>query len=101
MAIEQNEVEHLANLARVAVSEREREGLRNDLEEILMFVSQVKEISSLDTTGQAGVATPEAGEHRNILRNDDAPHEAGIFTEGLLAAAPARKGSRISVKKIL
>ena len=94
MAIELKDVEHLAGLARIAVSDTEKEILRHDLEEILAYVSQVKEVA-------VDVPAPEAGELRNVMREDKDPHEPGIFTEDLLAAAPAREGNRLVVKKIL
>lgn len=94
MAIGINDVEHLAGLARMEITDREKEGLKNDLEEILSFVSQVKE-------AVAEVPAPSAGALRNVFRDDRAPHEPGAFTEDLLAAAPLRTGDRIAVKKIL
>lgn len=94
MAIELTDVEHLAGLARLAISDSEKEALKNDLEGILSFVSQIKEV-----TGEAPV--PEAGELRNVMRDDADPHEASIFAENLLAAAPMREGDRVAVKKIL
>lgn len=94
MAIELKDVEHLAGLARIAVSEEEKKILQHDLEEILAYVSQVKEVGF-------DVGAPEAGELRNVMREDSEPHESGKFTEDILAQAPAREGNRISVKKIL
>lgn len=96
MAIELRDVEHLAGLARVAISDNEKEELRDDLEEILSFVSQIKEAEQGEHLGQG-----EQGEIYNIMREDSDPHESGIFTEDLLVAAHAREGNRISVKKIL
>ena len=94
MTIELKDVEHLAGLARIAVSDSEKEVLRHDMEEILAYVSQVTSV-----TAEPGV--PEAGDLRNVMREDENPHEAGIFTEDILKQAPAREGNRISVKKIL
>lgn len=94
MSIEIKDVEHLANLARIEISDSEKEDLKNDLEEILSFVSQIKE-ASVETV------TPEIGEHYNVMRADENPHEAGIFSEDLLSSAPSRKEHHIVVKKIL
>ncbi|MFZ2303691.1 MAG: Asp-tRNA(Asn)/Glu-tRNA(Gln) amidotransferase subunit GatC [Minisyncoccia bacterium] len=94
MAIELIDVEHLAGLARIAVSDEEKKILQHDLEEILSYVSQVKEVT-------AEIHTPEAGELRNVMREDSNPHEGGVFTEEILKQAPSRDGNRISVKKIL
>lgn len=94
MSIELKDVEHLAGLARIAVSDSEKEVLRKDLEDILEYVSQVKEVA-------AEMGTPEAGELRNVMREDEEAHEGGVFTEDILSQAPAREGNRLSVKKIL
>lgn len=94
MAIEIQDVEHLAGLARIAVSDSEKEVLRHDLEEILAYVSEIKNVT-------AEFEGSEVQELHNAMRPDGDPHEPGIFTEDLLAAAPARKGDRVSVKKIL
>ena len=94
MVVELKDVEHLAGLARISILDSEKESLRHDLEEILAYVSQVK-----DATTNIGV--PAVGELRNVMRADNEPHESGMFTEVLLSAAPARQGNRLLVKKIL
>lgn len=94
MAIELKDVEHLAGLARIAVSEEEKKILQHDLEEILAYVSQVTKVT-------AELGAPIAGEHCNIMREDSEPHEPGVYTEDILSQAPTREGNRISVKKIL
>lgn len=97
MAIEIQDVEHLAGLARIAISDSEKELLRHDLEEILAYVSQIKEVES----GKLKVESGEQGELYNVMREDINPHESGMFTEDILRQAPSRKGDRIAVKKIL
>ena len=94
MTVELKDVEHLAGLARIAISDNEKEVLRHDLEEILAYVSQVKEVA-------AERGAPSVGDVRNVMRDDRDPHEAGMFTEDLLSAAPMRAGNRLLVKKIL
>lgn len=94
MAIELKDVEHLAGLARIAISEEEKKILQRDLEEILGYVS---------TTG-IGVGPSEyilEEELRNVMREDTEPHASGKFTEDILSQAPVREGNRISVKKIM
>lgn len=94
MAIEIKDVEHLAGLARIEVSDSEKEVLRHDLEEILAYVSQVTKVT-------AELGAPTAGELRNVMREDGEPHEPGMFTEDILKQAPSREGNRVLVKKIL
>lgn len=94
MAIEMKDVEHLAGLARIAVSDSEKELLQHDLKEILAYVSQIKEV-------QSEKLKVESRELRNVMREDSTPHESGIFTEEILKQAPSREGNRVFVKKIL
>lgn len=94
MAIEIKDIEHLAGLARIAISDNEKKTLQHDLEEILTYVSQISE-------EEYSITNSQAGELRNVMRADEEPHESGIFTEDILRQAPTRDGNRISVKKIL
>lgn len=94
MTIELKDVEHLAGLARIEVSDSEKDLLRHDLEEILAYVSQVTKVT-------AEIGVPEAGELRNVMRADAEPHESGMFTEIILSGAPVREGNRVLVKKIM
>lgn len=92
--IEIKDIEKLASLARLAIANSEKEGLRREVDAILEYVGQIKE---------AGV---EAGERkvpelRNVMRADENPHKSGINTEDLLNSAPEREGEYIKVKKIL
>lgn len=96
MVIELKDVEHLAGLARITISDDEKEKLKDDLEGILSFVSQIKEMEQGEHLGQG-----EQGELYNIMRADGNPHESGMFTEDLLVATPTREEGCIAVKKIL
>lgn len=95
--IEIKDVEHLAGLARIAISNNEKELLRHDLEEILGYVSQVKNAEERGSNAEER----EKGELYNVMREDDEPHQAGLYTEDILKQAPSREGDRIAVKKIL
>jgi aspartyl-tRNA(Asn)/glutamyl-tRNA(Gln) amidotransferase subunit C len=88
------DVEKLADLARIKLSEGEVSELQKELDTILSYVSEIQ-----------GVSVPDKedflDDHRNILREDKEPHESGVFTEVLLSQAPNREGDYIKVKKIL
>lgn len=103
MAIEMKDVEHLAGLARIAVSDGEKELLRRDLEGILAYVSEIKEVGGGQLATDTAPRTFDGvrGEIHNVMRADENPHDSGMFTDDLLAAAPAREGNRVLVKKIL
>lgn len=93
--ISTEEIEKLANLSRLALSEDEKAGLRKEFDSILGYVEQVQKISV------ATFSEKVTGTFRNVMREDVNPHESGIFTEELLATAPKREGQYIRVKKIL
>lgn len=94
MTIQCKDIEHLAGLSRISVSDAEIEGLRHDLEEILAYVSEIKNVAT-------GEIMSTVGEVRNVLRDDENPHEVGKYREDLLTALPSREGNRALVKKIL
>ncbi len=89
------EIDKLAALARIQLSVEEKKKLQKDIGAILEYVKQVQNISP----ARGGI--DNKGGINNVFREDVSPHESGIFTETLLAAAPAREGQYIKVKKIL
>jgi len=92
--IEKGEVEKLSELARIEISEDEKAGLMGDLDVILGYVSEVREVIT-------GDVEPTAGRLRNVMRKDVDPYEVGKFTEEIMEGAPNRDGDYIKVKKIL
>jgi|SRR3989338_7321565 len=89
----QVDVRSLATLARLEVSDEELAKLGKEIPDILAFVEIIQKVSA------------DAPEHapalKNVLRVDEKPHESGIYTEKLLAAAPAREGNRVAVKQVI
>ena len=95
------EVEHLAKLARIGMTDDEKRELQKDLERILDYVSEIKEVSDSTSSPQAEKSEVVISEHRNVMRDDEQPHETGMYTEDILNLAPARAGNYIKVKKVL
>lgn len=91
--ITREDIEKLANLSRIKISDAEKDSMQKDIESILEYVGQVKNISTPSAT--------EVPELRNIMRDDIVTHESGEYTDDLLACAPARDGNYLKVKKIL
>lgn len=95
MTISKEDVEKLAQLARIDLPEAEKESLTKDLDNIIKFVDELKGANvSLDD--HTTVGTPH-----NVLRDDTNAHETGMYTEALLNNAPAREGDYVKVKNIL
>ncbi len=92
--IDKSDIDKLSNLARVAVSEEEKETFLAEIGSILSYVSHIESVSS-------GVQDEVSFGQKNILREDHSPHETGVFTERLLNEAPTVQDGFIRVKKIL
>lgn len=89
-------VEKLAHLARIGISDAEAARISADVDAILAYVAHVQEAPAAD-------AEHRVGSHYNVLREDGNAHTRGAYTDALLRAAPHTDaaGTRIQVKKIL
>ena len=92
--ITREDIEKLATLARIKISDEEKESLRVDIENILGYVKSVEGF-------QASEKINTVGPIHNVMRDDVVTHTTGEYTESLLAVAPARQGNYVKVKKIL
>lgn len=95
--ISEKEVEKIASLARLQLSEKEKSKFRQDLAAVLDFVEKLKELNVekvLPTT--SGAATT------NVMRADQ-PKERGEReeVEAMLEQIPERKERFVKVKSIL
>jgi len=93
--IKKEDVEHLATLSRIELTPTEAEDFAKDITNILGYVSEIKDMTGEETSEK------KVGALFNVFREDGEPHEAGKYTEDLLALAPERQGQYIKVKKIL
>ncbi len=88
------DVEQLAALSRIALTDNEKDDLANSMTDILGFVSDVQGITSVEKEKKATGLF-------NVMREDVPSHVEGAYTEAILGSAPRRKGQYIHVKKIL
>jgi aspartyl/glutamyl-tRNA(Asn/Gln) amidotransferase C subunit len=93
--LEIKDIEHLAKLARIELSEAEKKSLLKEVDPILGYVSQIKEAAS------SKIEEKKAGEHRNIARADEHAYEHGRNTKGIIEDFPEKKDNYLKVKKIL
>ncbi|HEU4677472.1 MAG TPA: Asp-tRNA(Asn)/Glu-tRNA(Gln) amidotransferase subunit GatC [Candidatus Paceibacterota bacterium] len=93
--MKREDIEHLAKLSRIALSDAEADSLAGDISKILAYVGDIEKAT--------GAAAPEkkVGPLNTVMREDGEPHESGIYTDALLKAAPERQGPYVKVKKIL
>jgi aspartyl-tRNA(Asn)/glutamyl-tRNA(Gln) amidotransferase subunit C len=95
--INSDDIEHLAKLSRIELSESDTEGLTKDIESILGYVDQLKEIQTdLDVKRPS-----DGGLVKNVLREDGESHESGIYTDEILKEAPSVEDGFVKVKNIL
>ena len=90
------DVQKLAALCRIDLTDKEAEKLRGDMESILGYISEIKEVVALNGSAVGQVDAP-----RNIMREDGEPHASCVYTNDILAAAPDREGDFVKVKAIL
>ena len=95
MNITEKDIDHLAELSNFSLSEAEKTSLRQDLQNIIGYISQLDE---LDVSGVE--PTYQVFEMENIWREDKIlPQEAD--REALLNLAPAMTDNQIKVLKVL
>lgn len=92
--ISKEEIEKLAELSRIDITEEENKQLVKDIESILGYVSDIQEVASKETVS-------EAGDLRNVMRIDGEPHESGKYTKDIVEEMPKSEKGYLKVKKIL
>jgi len=94
MSLSEKEVEHIANLARLKLTNLEKKQYSGQLSDILDFMEKMKEVdtSKVEETSQVTGL-------KNITREDEVI-ESGIDKE-LVKTAPESNGGYIKVPKIL
>lgn len=88
------EIQHLADLSRITLTDEEVDTLKGEVADIVDYVSTVQELSINDTAPTVGVV-------HNVFRKDEVTNEPGEYTEKMLKAAPAVKNGYLEVKQIL
>jgi aspartyl-tRNA(Asn)/glutamyl-tRNA(Gln) amidotransferase subunit C len=95
MSITTDDVRHLAALSSLQLSDQEADSLRTDLENIIGYFDQLKE---LDTTGVE--PTYQVNPLENVWR-DDVVQDSGVDRTALLALAPESTTDSIKVPQVL
>ena len=91
--ISKQDIEKLANLSRLSLSDSEKEFFPGEIDAILGYVAHINSLSSsVSEVSHVNV---------NTLRDDVVVHGSNEFSESLLANAPQREGQYVKVKKII
>jgi aspartyl-tRNA(Asn)/glutamyl-tRNA(Gln) amidotransferase subunit C len=88
------DIRALAHLARLELSDEEVARLEGELPAILGFVEKIQKVS-------AELPKAVSPKHRNVMRDDENPHESGMYSETLLSAAPNRIGNQVAVTQVV
>ena len=94
MQITKHDVEHVAKLARLEITEAEKDAFSKQLSAILTYVEKLK---TLDTEGVEPTAT--VLEQTNVFREDKA--RPSLPVEKALANAPESESGHFRVPRIL
>jgi aspartyl-tRNA(Asn)/glutamyl-tRNA(Gln) amidotransferase subunit C len=87
-----SEVQKLAQMARIRLSDEEAAALTGDIDSILDYVSDVQAVAGTDAV------EPTVGAVHNVFREDEVTNEPEQYTDTLLKAMPETDGR---FKKIL
>lgn len=93
--LSREDVLKLARLARLALDDTEIESFRKELESVLKYVEQLRDV---DTAGLK--PTTQVTGLKNVMR-DDSVVDYGVSHEDLLKLAPARQDDEIKVKRMI
>ena len=94
MEVNEQLIENLANLARLRFTETETQSFKTDLQKMITFVEQLKQV---DTTGVAPLL--HMSETRNVLREDEI--KGSISRDEALKNAPQKDSQFILVPKVI
>ncbi|MFH1626878.1 MAG: Asp-tRNA(Asn)/Glu-tRNA(Gln) amidotransferase subunit GatC [bacterium] len=89
------DIDKLAKLARIELTLEEKEKLLKEVDPILDYVTQLKEIVA--NIGEE----KKINELRNIMRDDINPTETGINTKDIIENMPESQDNYLKVEKIL
>ena len=92
-AITRKEVEHVANLARLQLTEDEAERFTNDLNAILVFAAKLDELDTSDIP-----PTSHATDVKNVMRED--VNRPSLPQEEVLRNAPEHEDGQIKVPAV-
>lgn len=92
--LSQEDVDHAANLARIEITDSEKENYSNQLSSIMGYIDKLNEV---DTKNIEPVT--HTGGLRNIMRADEA--QGCNVQEDLIEAAPENENDMVKVKAIL
>ncbi len=92
--LKKEDIEHLATLSRMAISEEEKGSMAAQLDSVLSYVSELSKVVTKEESA------PRAGLLRNVMREDADPYPGGEFTDAILENAPHQQDGYLKVGQI-
>lgn len=104
LMISKEDIQKLAELSRIKLTDTEMESLQKDISNILDYVGQVSAVSAGGDALATGLSKASPPEPRNVMR-DDVPYEEGSALKGardaVVAAFPKNEKDYNVVRKII
>ena len=96
MQLSREEIQHIADLARLKLSDEEIKIYGEQLSHVLSYIDQLKEVK---TTGVE--PTAQVAEIKNIFRDDEIVSWDKEEIDNALEQSPAKEKKQVKVKRIL
>ncbi len=93
--ISRADVEHIARLARVELSEAEKIKFEKDLSDILAFVEKLSEVDTSQIEPLSGGTNLE-----NVMREDEASRYSETESQALIDATPRTRDGSVEVPAV-
>ncbi len=94
MQLTLQEVEHLAHLSRLSLSEEEKERFGAQLSSVLDYVSQLRKINT------GGAALGHLAGPENVMRSDEVKKSGSQEAKKLIEAAHGHEGDFVKTKAV-
>lgn len=95
MAVTKTEIEHIAKLARISLTEDEKEKMARDMSSILDYIDKLNE---LDTKSVESIASITGLE--NVFRKDELCQTDNESREAIIEQFPHKKEDYLKVKQV-
>ncbi|MCK5059640.1 MAG: Asp-tRNA(Asn)/Glu-tRNA(Gln) amidotransferase subunit GatC [Candidatus Pacebacteria bacterium] len=93
--ITRTDIEKLASLARIRLSEKEKSLFPEEINSVLGYVEQIK---NADASNAKALQKETV---YNVMREDINPDESGVHTKDIVDEFPKKEGNYLKVKNIL
>jgi len=93
MSFTEQDLDNLSTLARITVTQEEKQKMLLDMQAILGYISEINEVE--------GELTRDEETLFNVVREDVVTRETGSNTQAILAQAPAVQDGYVKVEQVL